>query len=74
MAHNVQPMDSGWLRKLNDTDLENTRNTRLELITMLDALHEKEDISERVYNRLRKEQTDRLSEILNQRKERGIDS
>ncbi len=67
-------MDSGWLRKLNDTDLENTRNTRLELITMLDALHEKEDISERVYNRLRKEQTDRLSEILNQRKERGIDS
>lgn len=67
-------MDSGWLRKLNDTDLENTRNTRLELITMLDAMYEKEDISERVYNRLRKEQTDRLSEILDQRKERGIDS
>ncbi len=67
-------MDSGWLRKLNDTDLENTRNTRLELITMLDTMHEKEDISERVYNRLRKEQTDRLSEILDQRKERGIDS
>lgn len=66
--------DMGWLRKLNDTDLENTRNTRLELITMLDVMHEKEDISDRVYNRLRKEQTDRLSEILDQRKERGIDS
>lgn len=66
--------DAGWLRKLNDTDLENTRNTRLELITMLDAMHEKNEISERVYNRLRKEQTDRLSEILDQRKERGIDN
>ncbi len=66
--------DAGWLRKLNDTDLENTRNTRLELITMLDAMHEKNKISERVYNRLRKEQTERLSEILDQRKERGIDN
>ncbi len=68
------PMDIGWLRKLNDTDLENTRNTRLELITMLDAMHEKKDISDRVYNRLRKEQTDRLAEILDQRRERGIDN
>ena len=67
-------IDIGWLRKLNDNDLENTRNTRLELITMLDALHEQDEISERVYNRLRKEQTDRLSEILDQRKERGIDN
>ena len=66
--------DAGWLRKLNDTDLENTRNTRLELITMLDAMHEKREISERVYNRLRKEQTDPLSEILEQQKERGIEN
>ena len=67
-------MDTGWLRKLNDSDLENAQTARLEFITMLDALHEKQDISERVYNRLRKEQTDRLSEILDQRKERGIEN
>ena len=65
-------MDTGWLRKLSDTDLENARTTRLEFITMLDALHEKKDISERVYNRYRKEQTDLLTEILDQRKERGL--
>ena len=67
-------MDTGWLRKLNDSDLENARTARLEFITMLDVLHEKQDISERVYNRLRKEQTDLLTEILDQRKERGIEN
>lgn len=69
----TQIVDTGWLRKLSDTDLENARSARLEFITMLDALHDKKDISERVYNRIRKEQTDRLSEILDQRKERGIE-
>ena len=73
-ATDTTQMDIGWIRKLSDTDLENARTARLEFITMLDTLHERHDISERVYNRLRKEQTDRLSEILDQRKERGIDS
>lgn len=67
-------MDIGWLRKLSDTDLDNARTTRLEYIAILDTMHEKKEISERVYNRLRKEQTDRLSEILDLRKERGMDS
>lgn len=66
-------MDTGWLRKLSDTDLDNARTTRLEYIAIIDTLHEKKEISERVYNRLRKEQTDRLTEILDMRKERGID-
>lgn len=64
--------DTGWLRKLNDADLEHARTARLEFITLLDGAHEKQDISERVYNRLRKEQTERLTEILDQCKERGI--
>ena len=65
--------DVGWLRKLNDADLEFARMTRLELITRLDALHESEEISDRVYNRLRKEQTDRLTEILDVLRDQGID-
>lgn len=65
--------ESGWLRKLNDSDLEHAHTTRLELIAMLDELKEKNELSERVYNRLRKEQTERLTEILNTRKERSID-
>ena len=66
--------DSGWLRKLSDADLEHARTTRLEFITLLDKAHEKQEISERVYNRLRKEQTERLTEIINQRQERGLDN
>ena len=68
IQHNV-----GWLRKLNDADLEFARMTRLEMITLLDELQEKQDISDRVYNRLRKEQTERLTEILDIRKDRGIE-
>ncbi len=64
--------DSGWLRKLGDDDLEHARTTRLEFITLLDEMHEKQNISERVYTRLRREQTERLTEILDQCKERGI--
>ena len=66
--------DAGWLRKLSDVDLEHARATRLEFITRLDEMQEEQDISERVYNRLRKEQTERLTEILNQRQERGLDN
>lgn len=66
--------DTGWLRKLSDADLEHAQTARLEFITLLDETQEKQDISERVYNRLRKEQTERLTEILDQRKERGLDN
>ena len=66
--------DAGWLRKLSDVDLEHARATRLEFITRLDEMHEEQNISERVYNRLRKEQTERLTEILNQRQERGLNN
>lgn len=68
------PLETGWLRKLNDADLNNARTTRLEFIAILDTLHENEEISERVYNRLRKEQTDLLTDILDQRQERGLDT
>lgn len=68
------PIDIGWLRKLNNADIEHARTTRLEFITRLDEMHEKQDISERVYNRLRKEQAERLADILDQRKERGLDN
>ena len=65
--------DVGWLRKLNNVDLDNARMARLEFITLLDDLQQKQDISDRVYNRLRKEQTQRLTEILDALKEREID-
>ena len=75
-SDNAQPTttDTGWLRKLSDVDLDHARTARLEFITLLDEVHEKQGISERVYNRFRKEQTERLTEILDQRKERGLDN
>ena len=66
---NAKP-DASWLRKLNDEDLENVRVARLEFITYLDNARENQRMSERVYNRLRGEQTARLSATLNQREER----
>ena len=66
---NAKP-DASWLRKLNDEDLEHVRVARLEFITYLDNARENQRMSERVYNRLRSEQTERLSATLNQRKER----
>lgn len=66
--------DIGWLRKLNNVDLDYARTARLEIITLLDDLQEKQDISHRVYNRLRKEQTQRLTETLDTLKDRGIDN
>ncbi|RKU22027.1 hypothetical protein C6500_04965 [Candidatus Poribacteria bacterium] len=62
------PSDAGWLRKLNSDDLEHVRVARLEFITHLDDKHEKQEISERVYKRLRREQTERLTTLLDQQK------
>lgn len=58
--------DASWLGKLDAADLERTRIARLEMITRLEELYEKHEISERVYNRLRKEQADRLASVLTQ--------
>lgn len=65
--------NAGWLRKLNNADITHAKTARLEFITLLDDMHEKQNISERVYNRLRREQTEYLTEILNQHTERGLD-
>ena len=56
--------DASWLGKLDVVDLERTRVARLEVITRLEELHEKREISDRVYKRLRKEQADRLAAVL----------
>ncbi|HHZ89206.1 TPA: hypothetical protein EYN65_01370 [Candidatus Poribacteria bacterium] len=56
--------DLNWLKKLNSKDLDQAKNARLELILHLDTIYEKEQISEKVYNRLRKEQTEKLDTIL----------
>ena len=62
------PSDAGWLRKLSSDDLEYVRVARLEFITHLDDKHEKQEISERVYKRLRREQTEHLTTLLEQQK------
>jgi len=64
----TSPSDVGWLRKLSSDDLEHVRVARLEFITHLDDKREKQEISERVYKRLRREQTERLTTLLNQEK------
>ena len=56
--------DASWLGKLDAADLERTRVARLEMITRLEELQEKREISDRVYTRLRKEQADRLAAVL----------
>lgn len=63
--------DASWLNKLDSEDLDHARIARLEMVTRLDEMYEKKEISERVYNRLRKEQVDRLNPILE--KTRGTD-
>ena len=60
--------DGGWLRKLSSDDLEHVRVARLEFITHLDDKYENQGISERVYKRLRREQTERLTTLLEARK------
>ena len=62
------PPDAGWLRKLNSDDREHVRVARLEFITHLDDKYEKREISERVYKRLRREQTERLTTLLEEQK------
>ena len=62
------PADEGWLRKLNPDDREHVRIARLEFITHLDDKYEKKEISERVYKRLRREQTERLTTLLEREK------
>ena len=62
------PSDAGWLRKLDPDDREHVRIARLEFITHLDDKYEKQEISERVYKRLRREQTERLTTLLEQQK------
>ena len=69
----ITPPDAGWLRKLSPDDIEHVRIARLEFITYLDDTYEKQGISERVYNRLRREQTERLTTLLEQQK-RGNDA
>jgi hypothetical protein len=60
--------DAGWLLKLNPDDREHVRVARLEFITHLDDKYERQEISERVYKRLRREQTERLTTLLEQQK------
>ena len=62
------PSDAGWLLKLNPDDREHVRVARLEFITHLDDKYERQEISERVYKRLRREQTERLTTLLEQQK------
>ena len=62
------PPDAGWLRKLNSDDREHVRVARLEFITHLDDKYERQEISERVYKRLRREQTERLTTLLEEQK------
>ena len=64
----ITPPDAGWLRKLSTDDIEHVRIARLEFITYLDDTYEKQEISERVYKRLRREQTERLTTLLEQQK------
>lgn len=64
------PADAGWLRKLSPGDHEHVRVARLEFITHLDDKYEKQEISERVYKRLRREQTERLTTLLEEQKRR----
>ena len=63
--------DASWLGKLDVADLERTRVARLEMITRLEELHEKREISDRVYKRLRKEQADRLASVLARMNRKG---
>ena len=57
-------LDASWLNKLGSDDLDSARIARFEMVTRLDEMYKKKEISERVYNRLRKEQVDRLTPIL----------
>ena len=57
-------VDASWVNRLDMEELAHARIGRLEMITHLDKMCEKKEISEKVYNHLRKEQVDRLENIL----------
>lgn len=63
--------DASWLNKLDSEDLDSARVARFEMVTRLDEMYKNKEISERVYKRLRKEQVDRLTSVLE--KTRGTD-
>ncbi len=65
------PSDTGWLRKLSPDDREHVRTARLELITHLDEKYAQQEISERVYTRLRREQTERLTTLLEEQQRKN---
>ena len=70
-SRNGAAPDASWLGKLDVADLERARIARLEMITRLEELHEKREISDRVYKRLRKEQADRLAAVLERMNRKG---
>ncbi len=63
--------DASWLNKLGSEDLDSARVARFEMVTRLDEMYKNKEISERVYKRLRKEQVERLTSVLE--KTRGTD-
>ena len=58
--------DVSWLRKSNVSDLAAVKAIRLEFITRLDEMRQQEKVSERVYNRVRREQVERLEATIAQ--------
>ena len=58
--------DVSWLRKSNVSDLAAVKAIRLEFITWLDEMRQQEKVSERVYNRVRREQVERLEATIAQ--------
>ena len=56
--------DASWLNKLGSEDLDSARVARFEIVTRLDEMYKNKEISERVYKRLRKEQVERLTSVL----------
>jgi len=61
--------DVSWLRKSNVSDLAAVKAIRLEFITRLDEMRQQEKVSERVYNRVRREQVERLAATIAQMQE-----
>ena len=61
--------DVSWLRKSDASDLVAVKAIRLEFITRLDEMHQQEKVSERVYNRVRREQVERLEATMAQMQE-----
>ena len=61
--------DVSWLRKSNVSDLAAVKAIRLEFITRLDEMCQQEKVSERVYNRVRREQVECLEATIAQMQE-----